>query len=215
MKTYCSALVSLLLSAALPALIHAEDRVPTGFKLERYTRLWERNPFIQVKPPAPESNPSPFEKLVLTSWLKDNGKFAIFVQSSDTDKAQRITAEPNQDSLRLIAMHLDPNPALVEAVISSPTQRGVVKFRFGQLSTEQVSPETGQTGNIGSTGSKPTVAPSQSAVRSPGSFGNAQNTRVPAPPTPEQTVSHSAHPAIQSVYGEDGPAPQQRVHLSR
>jgi len=192
--------------------MQAEDQIPTGFKLERYKRLWERNPFTQVKPRAPESNPSPFEKLFLTSWLKNDGKFVIFVQSSDTNEVQRITLEPNQDSWRLIEMHLDPNPALVEAVISSSTKKGVVKFRVRQPSAEQVSPETGRTANIGSTTNP---VPSQSVVRSPGSFRNAQNPGVPAPPTVDQTVPHSVGPAIQNVYGEDGPASQQRIQAGR
>ena len=89
----------------------------------------------------------------------------VFVQSSDTNEVQRITTKANQDNLRLIEMHLNPNPAFVEAVISSTTQKGAVKFRFGQPSTEQVSSGTAQTGNIASTGSAPNLVPSQSVVR--------------------------------------------------
>lgn len=203
MKTYCSALVRLLSFAALPALIHAEDQIPAGFKLERYTRLWERNPFTEVKPPAPELNLSPFEKLFLTSWLKDNGKFVIFVQSSDTNEVQRITTEPNQDNLRLVDMHVDPNPAFVEAVISSTRQKGVVKFRFGQPSAEQVSPETAQTGYIGST-SAPNPGPSQSQLRSAGSLRSAQKSGVPSPPTVDQTVPHRYIPGQDRVVPPQG-----------
>ena len=207
LKTYRSALIRLLLFAALPALIHAEDQIPTGFKLERYTRLWERNPFIQVKPRAPESAPSPFEKLFLTSWLKNDGKFVIFVQSSDTNEVQRITTEANQDSWRLIEMHLNPNPALVEAVISNSTQKGAVKFRVGQPSAEPVSSGTAQTGHTGS--SAPNLAPSQPAMRRARSFGNPQNPAAPGSPTVDQTVPQRFNPVISGVPGEDRPAPAQ------
>jgi hypothetical protein len=194
--------------------MHAEDRVPTGFKLERYTRLWERNPFTQVKAPAPESNSSPFEKLVLTSWLKDDGKFVVFVQSTDTNETQRITTEPNQDKLRLIEMHLDPNPAFVKAVISSPTQKGVVKFRIGQPSAEPASPETAQTGHIGSASSAPNPRHSQSLPRSPGSFGSAQNPVAPGSPTVDQGLPQRFNPVIRGVPGGDQPAPAQGGHAS-
>src|SRR5215831_20903473 len=36
--------------AALAAVVHADERIPTGFKVGRYTRLWERNPFTEVAP---------------------------------------------------------------------------------------------------------------------------------------------------------------------
>src|SRR5271165_1477837 len=34
---------------------HAGAEIPTGFKLERYARVWERNPFTLVTPTAPPS----------------------------------------------------------------------------------------------------------------------------------------------------------------
>ena len=194
--------------AALSTLVQAEDQIPTGFKAERYTQVWERNPFAPATPRAVQPQPSAFDKLFLTSWLKDDGKFVLFVQSSDTNEVQRITTKPNQDNLRLIEMHLNPNPALVEAVISSTTQKGAVKFRFGQPSTEQVSSGTAQTGNIGSTGSAPNLVPSQSVVRSPGSSRNAQDSDVPSTPTVDKTVPHRSNRAIPRVLWEDGPPPE-------
>jgi len=59
-----------ILSGAL-----AQD-IPSGFKAERYVRVWERNPFALVKPTTTEKLPSAFEKLFLASWLKDGGKTA-------------------------------------------------------------------------------------------------------------------------------------------
>jgi hypothetical protein len=109
---------------------NAGEEIPTGFKLERYARVWEHNPFSLVAPTAPQAQRSRFDKLFLTSWLKDGRTDVIFIQNLETNKVEKITAGPNQDNLRLIALHLNPNPQLVEAVISDGKEQGVVKFRF-------------------------------------------------------------------------------------
>src|SRR5436305_15243747 len=69
---------------ALPAFIHAADRTPAGFKIERYTRVWEHNPFTFPKPVAPKRQPSVLNKLFLVSWLKDDDQVVVFVQNSET-----------------------------------------------------------------------------------------------------------------------------------
>ena len=125
--------------AALPALLHAEDQIPAGFKAERYARLWERNPFTLVTPVAPTARPSAFDKLYMTSWMKDGGKVVMFVQNSETNEVEKITAQPNQKGVRLIAMHLNPDPKLVEAVLSDGKEQGIVRFRF------DIQPSAGQT----------------------------------------------------------------------
>jgi hypothetical protein len=84
--------------AALAAVVQADEQIPTGFKVGRYTRLWERNPFTEVTPGAPKSHPLPFDKLSLTSWLKDDGKFVIFVQSSDYHRAEPRQFAPHRDA---------------------------------------------------------------------------------------------------------------------
>ena len=207
-------LFHLLAFAALSTLVRAEDQIPVGLKVERYTRLWERNPFAPVTAPAARAHSSPFDKLFLTTWLKDDGKFVIFVQSSDTNEVQRITSEANQDSWRLVEMHLNPNPALVEAIVSTRTQKGAVKFRVEQPSAEPAPSGTAQTGHIGSTSSASNPGPSKLLPRSPGGFGNAQNPAVPGAPRVDQTVPQRFNPVIRGVPGEDQPAPAQGGHAS-
>jgi hypothetical protein len=106
------------------------QEIPAGFKRERYVELWKRNPFTLVTPEVPHARPSAFDKLFLTSWLKVGATEVIFVQNSDTNEAERVTAEPNQNNLRIIEFHLNPNPRLVEAVISNGKEQGIVKFKF-------------------------------------------------------------------------------------
>jgi hypothetical protein len=107
----------------------AQD-VPAGFKVERYTRLWEHNPFTEVRPIAPAVHFSVADKLFLTSWLIDAGKEVISVQNSETGEVQTITAESNQNNLRLVRIQLSANPQFVEAVISDGNEQGTVKFRL-------------------------------------------------------------------------------------
>src|ERR1700730_10880440 len=68
---------------APPAFIHAADQIPTGFKIERYTPVWEHNPFTFPNPVAPKRQPSILNKLFLASWLKDGDQVVVFVQNSE------------------------------------------------------------------------------------------------------------------------------------
>src|SRR5215472_7442885 len=106
-------------------LASADDQIPVGFKANRYSHLWERNPFTLVTPASSQAQPSAFDKLVLISWLKD----VIFVQNTETNDTQKITSEPNNKNIRILEMHPDDDPKLVEAIISNGGEKGVVKFR--------------------------------------------------------------------------------------
>lgn len=114
-----------------------------GFKVERYAHIWQRNPFTLVTPAAPREQDSPFSKMFLTSWLKDGSQEVIFVQNADTNVVQRITEQPNENNLRLLELHSNSDPKLVEAVVSDGKEKGIVKFRFeAQAATAQTfSPE--------------------------------------------------------------------------
>jgi hypothetical protein len=113
--------------------------IPIGFNSERYARLWERNPFTLVTPRAPPVQTSVFDKLILTSWLRDGRTDVVFIQNTETNQVEKITGEPNLSNLRLIALHLNPNAQFVEAVLSDGKEQGAVKFRFdAQSSSGQV-----------------------------------------------------------------------------
>jgi hypothetical protein len=138
---------------------HPNDEIPTGFGVERYASIWERNPFTLVAPVAPETHHSPFDKLFLTSWLKDGRRDVIFIQNPETNEVQKVTAEPTQGNLRLIALHLNPNPQFVEAVISDGKEQGTVKFRFDvQSPAGQTAPPVARIPNGGTAGQAPNPA---------------------------------------------------------
>jgi hypothetical protein len=126
-------LAGYLAGLAMMAVFHlasADGQIPIGFKADRYVRLWERSPFLLAAPVAPQVTPGAFDKLVLVSWLKDNGKYVIFVQNTETNDTQKITHEPNKDNIRIVEMRPNDNPRLVEAVISNGSEQGAVEFRF-------------------------------------------------------------------------------------
>jgi hypothetical protein len=114
-----------------PALLSAQTQdIPTGFKVERYALLWQRNPFALEKESAPQVQHSRFQNLYLTSWLVDGAKEEISVENAETKEVQTIGGQPNQHHVRLIALHLSSNPRTVEAVISDDSEQGTVRFRY-------------------------------------------------------------------------------------
>ena len=171
---------------------HAGAEIPTGFKLERYARVWERNPFTLVTPTAPQVQRSAFDKLFLTSWLKDDRTEEILIQNLETNEVQRITVEPNKDNLRLIALHLNPNPQLVEALISNGKEQGAVRFRFdAQLPAGQTASPVAKMTNAGA-GAKaanPAQAASGALPRAQVNSPNTQTSALPATAPVDQPLT--------------------------
>jgi hypothetical protein len=79
---------------------------------------------------TPQVRPGIFGNLVLVSWLQDAGKNIIYVQNVETNDVQKITSQPNLDNFRIVELHPNSDPKLVEAVISNGSQQGPVRFRF-------------------------------------------------------------------------------------
>jgi hypothetical protein len=161
-----------------------------GFKVERYARLWERNPFTLPSQAAPETIRSAFENLYLTSWLDQGGRQVIYVQNSQTNEVQRITPRPNQNNLRLIGIHLNSNPRLVDAVIASGREQGTVKFRFDiQVATALANPAAAenQTNSSGdevpqTSETAPRIYPGMPRVRSEGGHpSQIKHSKFPSP----------------------------------
>ena len=127
------------------------DQLPAGFKVERYLRLWERNPFT-LSQAVPETRPSALENLYLIGWLNDGDKELIYVQNWQTNEVQRITPRANDNNLRLIEIRLSSDLRLVNAVIAAGQERATVKFHFdsrvapGTTSSTLVKNETNTSG---------------------------------------------------------------------
>jgi hypothetical protein len=121
---------ALALSAFVaPVLGQPDNEIPSGFKADRYQKVWEHNPFTLVAPAVAQAQPSLFDKLVLLSWLNDNGKDVVFVQNTETNSIQKVTRESNAGDLKLVEVHVDPDPRKAEVVLSHGSERGTVKFR--------------------------------------------------------------------------------------
>jgi hypothetical protein len=191
----------------------ADAEIPAGFKLERYARVWERNPFTLITPSAPQAQHSAFDKLFLTSWLKDGRTDVIFIQNLETNEVQKITSEANQDNLRLIALHLNPNPQFVEAVISDGKEQGPVKFRLDvQSSVAQSASPPAQVTNKGAVAqpSNPAQAAFATLPRPQVNPPNAQTSGLPATAPVDQPLTRrlgSGTPRAQ-FQGGPGPAPR-------
>jgi hypothetical protein len=182
-----------------PTDAHHDKEIPIGFKLERYTRVWERNPFTLVTPALTQAKPSPFEKLFLTSWLKDGRSDVIFIQNLETNEVQRITAQPNESNLRLIALHLNPNPQLVEAVISDGKEQGPVKFRFDvQTPGGQTTAPVAQVANNAATRHLSSAAPVAPRAVSGAPMSPPSAAGTPAPPSVQanQPIAPRMNPGV-------------------
>ena len=107
----------------------SENEVPSGFKPDRYQKVWEHNPFTLVAPVVAQAQPSLFNKLILLSWLNDGGIDVVFVQNTETSAVQKVTREPNADNFKLLEVRVNPDPQKVEVVLSRGAEQGIVKFR--------------------------------------------------------------------------------------
>lgn len=173
--------VLIFLWSILPCALAQE--IPTGFKVERYSIIWERNPFSAVKSAGPEPQPLVFDKLFMTSWLNDHGKEVISVQNSETNEVQQITLEFNQNNLRLIELHPSADPRFVQAVVSDGKHEGTVKFRL------DVQPVTPKTPPIVQEPNKPNPVASQRLPHPPANVLKTQTARFPV------TVPANGRPA--------------------
>jgi hypothetical protein len=170
----------------------ADDQIPVRFNPARYSHLWERNPLTLVAPATQQAQPSVFDKLVLVSWLKDAGKDVIFVQNTETNDTQKITPEPNKDNFRIVEIHPNDNPKLVEAVISNGNEKGTVKFRFDvpAAANQAALPAGLATGVPGQApGAVPqnpqNPQPNLPGVVNPNALQGAQPAQVPQPGVPQ------------------------------
>jgi hypothetical protein len=140
LNTAATLALSILLS---PVFGQSADDVPSGFKPDRYQKVWEHNPFTLVAPAVAQAQPSLFDKLILLSWLNDEGKDVVFVQNTETNAVQKVTRELSADNLKLVEVHVDPDPRKVEVVLAHGAERGVVKFRAETPAAPPVSSAPG------------------------------------------------------------------------
>jgi hypothetical protein len=212
-----------LLSFAMP--VRAEDPLPTGFKADRYKSLWERNPFTLVTPAAPIQSQT-FSKLVVVSWLNEDGKDSLFIQDSDTNDVQKITDVPNERGLRIVEVHSKGGEDFqmirdFEAVISNGSEQGTIKFKSpaatSVVASNPINPMQmrGEGATINPTMNQ---VPQQPNPQMPGAnvqptaaFTNPNpNANVP-PPQTQQTRRKRVLPSAVANGGQGGvPVPQQQ-----
>ena len=167
----------------------ASDDVPAGYKADRYQKVWERNPFTLVTPVATAPQPKVFDKFVLLSWLNDGGTDVVFVQNIETNEVQKITKDPNSNSLRLVAIHKAADPKNADVLLSNGAEEGSVKFRLEGAVPAPQSP-TGQQPAVQNAGVQPPGAPGQQSVP-----GMPRQGQIPqnAQPTLQQAVRAGAN----------------------
>jgi hypothetical protein len=194
---YSLFILTLLSAIALPAA-GADEEVPAGFKADRYQKVWERNPFTLVTPAAQQARTTPFDKLILVSWLNDGVKDIVFVQNTETSEVQKVTNDPNPNNLRLIVIHRDADPKRADVVLSNGAEQGSVKFRLElpmagpQVSGGQQPPGNGTGVQNKVPGAAPIVPPGTAISRQMQFQQNAQQqaqaARMGAAPTQQGVV---------------------------
>ena len=196
---YSLFILTLLSAIALP-VAGADEEVPAGFKADRYQKVWERNPFTLVTPAAQQVRTTPFDKLILVSWLNDGVKDVVFVQNTETSEVQKVTNDPNPNNLRLIVIHKDADPKKADVVLSNGAEQGSVKFRLEapiagpQVSGGQQPPGTATGAQNKVPGAAPVVPPGPAMSRQMQIQQNAQQalaTGSPGGSRPDATGSRT------------------------
>ena len=142
-----------------PVLAQSDNEIPSGFKPDRYQKVWEHNPFTLVAPAVAQAQPSLFDKLILLSWLDDGGQDVVFVQNTETNAVQKVTKESGADNLKLLEVHVDTDPRKVEVVLSHGAERGIVKFRTENPAALAQAPGSSAPGGIRNPGGFPGAQP--------------------------------------------------------
>jgi hypothetical protein len=156
-----------------PVLGQSDNELPSGFKPDRYQKVWEHNPFTLVAPVVAQAQPSLFDRLVLLSWLNDDGKDVVFVQNTETNAVQKVTRESGADNLQLLEVHVDPDPRKAEVVLSHGAERGIVKFRTENPAAVAQAPGASAPGGMRNPGAVPGAQPV------PGNRGQTQGPQNP------------------------------------
>ena len=185
------------------------QEIPTGYKLDRYARVWERNPFLAVPPATPQARRPAFEKLFLTSWLIDGSNQIIFVQDSETNELQRVTRERGQNNLRLVELAPNPDPHFVAAIISDGKEQGIVKFRCDfKPGTGEMASGMADIQNKSATDRTPTDA-AMASERLP-RVSYAQTTSLPASVPVRKIAPQPLYPGMPRVHieGSTGRSPR-------
>jgi len=159
---FCLSFLILSLLAVPACLSEIDQVVPVGFKVERYRAVWEKDPF---NPPTPEAqaHTTPFDKIILLSWLEDGPATIVFVENTDTKEVHKITANADANNIRLIALHKHVDPAKAEALLSDGKEQGLVRFRM-ELALAATAPETAIVSQpAGAVAQQPSVAASANA----------------------------------------------------
>ena len=152
-----------ILAQPFSAAFAADDTIPKGFTPDRYASLWERNPFTLVTPVAAQAHSSAFDKMALVSWSQDGDHEVVFVQNTDTNDVQKVSASPNAQGLRLVEVHRNANLQAVEAILANGTEQGPVRFRTeapaAALAGAGAGPGVGVTGDPTGQGAPAMAAP--------------------------------------------------------
>lgn len=203
----------------LPFISSNAQDIPTGFALNRYQKLWERNPFTLPTHAAAQAQPTLFDKLVLVSWLKEGKNDVVFVQNTETNEVQKITREPNSNNLKLLELRPNQNPKFAEAVLSNGTDQGPVKFKMEAPNPEQAAATAGLPPGAAATAGLPpgmqVVPPQNQNQRIPQIPGQAQNPLLQslAGQTPGQQVQPS--PGVPSSPAQTRPPRAQEYRRKR
>jgi hypothetical protein len=202
--------LAIFLLSAVPCAFAQE--IPAGFKLDRYARVWERNPFLPVTPAAPQAQRPAFDKLFLTSWLIDGSNQVIFVQDSETNEMRRVTRERGQNNLRLVEFVPNPDPHFVAAIISDGREQGEVKFRCDlKPATGETPSGTAEVRNSSAIAQVPARA-ARAPEKSPHLVPNvsyAQTTSLPGRASVQKFIPQPLYPGLPRVHVE-GVGPSSR-----
>jgi len=152
--------------------------LPVGFGVERYARIWERNPFTLVTPDVRPAQASPFNNLFFSELAERRGRRGSLCSKLGNQRSPKnyCPAWPNQATAHRDASESEPAPSGGDHFDGK--EEAGIKFRFG---AGQTASDVAQMPNNDAAAQMPNATElAPKALRNtPENLSNAQSSGLP------------------------------------
>lgn len=208
-------LIVCLLTAIRPGAGEARAEakaIPDGYKVERYTTLWEHSPFTIAS--AVEDAPEPAAKLVLAGLAKIGTEDMVTLLNKDSQERMIVTQMPNAQGYKLVSVESNEDPLKVVVTLIKGNESLKVRFDPALLTMQSKSPQAqgpnAQPNNLPQGMQMVPQAMPSARQFTPGVPGTAER-QIRRPPIPLPVIPNSTNSSGQFPQQKSTPQSQQTV----